>query len=115
MCAFTYEGSRIMNIMGTKGQIRCDMEKNTIEYWDFLTGNKTVETVKINNSGHSGSDDAFMRGFLRTVQTNGQYSISSASQSLQSHLIALAAEESRVTGKTIILEDFKNKMQKVCI
>lgn len=110
MCAFTYEGSRIMNIMGTKGQIKCDMEKNTITYWDFLTGNKHEETVKINASGHSGSDDAFVRGFLRTVQTNGEYSISSAAQSLQSHLMALAAEESRVTGKTVDMEEFKNRI-----
>lgn len=107
MCAFTYEGSRIMNIMGTMGQIKCDMEKSTIEIFDFVTGCKSTIAVKVDVSGHSGSDDAFMRGFLRTVQTNGEYSLSSAEQSVSSHLIALAAEESRISCKTICMKDFK--------
>lgn len=110
MCAFTYEGSRIMQILGTRGQIRCDMEKNSITIWDFLTGNREDITVKTNSSGHSGSDDAFMRGFLHTVETNGVYTLSSAEASLQSHLMALAAEESRVTGKTIQLADFQRSV-----
>lgn len=107
MCAFTLEGSRIMNIMGTKGQIKCDMEKNIIKIFDFATGSKTTISVKVNVGGHSGSDDAFMLGFLRTVQTNGEYCLSSAQQSVSSHLIALAAEESRISNKTICMKDFK--------
>lgn len=99
-----------MNIMGTRGQIRCDMEKNTITAWDFLTGNREDITVKVNASGHSGSDEAFMRGFLRTVETNGAFTLSSAEASMQSHLMALAAEESRVTGKTIQLSEFQDSV-----
>ena len=106
MCAFTYEGSRIMNIMGTKGQIVCDMEKNEIEARDFLTGNRTKHIVKVGNSGHSGSDEKFVRGFLKTVRTNGAFMLSGAESSVESHLIALAAEQSRVTGKTIYMDEF---------
>lgn len=109
MCAFTYEGSRIMNIMGTKGQIVCDMEKNEIEVRDFLTGNKTKHLIKVGASGHSGSDEKFVKGFLKTVETDGAFSLSSAEVSVNSHLMALAAEESRVTGKTIYLDEFKEK------
>ncbi|MEG2037880.1 MAG: Gfo/Idh/MocA family oxidoreductase, partial [Ruthenibacterium sp.] len=106
MCAFTYEGSRIMNLMGTRGQIKADMEKNTIEVFDFLTGNQDVITIETGVGGHSGSDEAFVRGFLRTVETNGAYALSSASQSVQSHLIALAAEQSRVTGQSVCMDAF---------
>lgn len=106
MCAFTYGGSRIMNIMGTHGQILCDMDNNRIEILDFLTGSQDVITVKVGSSGHSGSDDAFMRGFLRTVETNGAFTLSSAEQSVESHLIAMAAEESRITGKTIDMQQY---------
>lgn len=109
MCAFTYEGSRIMNIMGTRGQIVCDMEKNEIEVRDFLTGNKTYHKIKTSVSGHSGSDDRFMKGFIKTVETDGAFTLSSASASVDSHLIALAAEESRVTGKTIDMDEFRNR------
>lgn len=110
MCAFTYEGSRIMNIMGTKGQIVCDMEKNEIEVRDFLTGNKTKHTVKIGTSGHSGSDEKFMKGFLKTVETDGAFTLSSAAMSVESHLIALAAEESRISGKTVYMDEFRDRI-----
>ena len=109
MCAFTYEGSRIMNIMGTKGQIVCDMEKNEIEVMDFLTGNKTCHRIKTGVSGHSGSDDRFMKGFLKTVETDGKYTLSSAAVSVDSHLMALAAEESRLTGQTVYMDEFRRK------
>ena len=100
-----------MNIMGTRGQIRCDMEKNTIEIWDFRTGDHTVLTIETSVAGHSGSDDAFMRGFLKTVASDGAFTLSSASQSVESHLIALAAEQSRVSGKTIRLDEFTAQFQ----
>ena len=112
MCAFTDNGSRFMNIMGTRGQILCDMKRNRIEVLDFRTGMRDVITVKVGNSGHSGSDDAFMRGFLRTVETNGAFTLSSAEQSVESHLIALAAEESRVTGKNIDMKQFAAQIKR---
>lgn len=111
MCAFTYEGSRVLNIMGTRGQMQCDMEKNRIVSLDFLTGNRQEITIKTGIGGHSGSDDAFMRGFLRTVQTNGAFTLSSAAQSVESHLIALAAEESRRTGQTVPMDEFWQKVE----
>lgn len=111
MSAFTYEGSRIMNIMGTRGQIVGDMEKNEIEVRDFLTGNRTRDIIKTGSSGHSGSDEKFMQGFIRTVETDGEYSLSSAEVSVNSHLMALAAEESRITGQTVTLEEYQAKLQ----
>ena len=107
MCAFTYEESRVINIMGTRGQITGDMVNNKIEVRDFLTGNHTACRLKTGSSGHSGSDEKFMQGFIRTVETDGQYSVSSAEVSVNSHLIALAAEESRVTGKTVNMEEYR--------
>lgn len=107
MCAFTYEESRVINIMGTRGQITGDMVKNKIEVRDFLTGNQTAYLIKTGNSGHSGSDEKFMQGFIRTVETNGGFSLSSAEVSVNSHLMALAAEESRLTGKTVYLEEYR--------
>ncbi len=111
MSAFTGKGSRTMNIMGTRGQLLCDMEENRITHIDFLSGDTAEHIVKINASGHSGSDERFMRGFLRTVESDGAYAQSSAEDSVESHLVALAAEESRLTGRTIALESFK-KLQR---
>lgn len=105
MCAFTYGGGRTINLMGTRGQIKGDMESNYIEVWDFTTGNHTEVTVKAPAIGHGGSDESMMRDFVRLVREQG-VSRSSASVSVQSHLVALAGEASRVTGKGIELDEF---------
>ena len=42
MCAFTWEGSRTVKIMGALGQITGDVEENEIQVVSFATGNKTV-------------------------------------------------------------------------
>ena len=109
MCAFTQRCTRILNIMGTRGQIQADMGKNQILVSDFLTGNRDEITVRIPRGGHSGSDTGLMEGFVRTVETDGQFQRSSAEQSLESHLVALAAEESRLTGQTVDLREFRKK------
>ena len=104
-----YEDGVTVSFMGTKGQVVCDMEKNEIEVRDFLTGNKTCHRIKTGVSGHSGSDDRFMKGFLKTVETDGKYTLSSAAVSVDSHLMALAAEESRLTGQTVYMDEFRRK------
>ena len=110
MCAFTGVGSRITNIMGTRGQILGDMEGSWLEIRDFLTDDVTKIQIQTGSSGHSGSDDAFMKGFLRTVATNGAFELSSASMSVESHLVALAAEKSRTEGCTIDMEQYRQAL-----
>lgn len=106
MSAFTGRGSRLLQIMGTHGQLICDMEQSSIEHIDFATNSRRIEYVNTSVDGHSGSDSAFMEGFLRTVDTNGAFSRSSAKDSVESHLVALAAEQSRLRGTTIPMEAF---------
>ena len=47
MCAFTNKCERIINLMGTKGQIRGNMEENEIIVEDFASGNTTKIKVKV--------------------------------------------------------------------
>ena len=102
MCAFTWEGSRTVKIMGALGQITGDVEENEIQVVSFATGDKTVYHLNTDVAGHSGGDAGFMRDVVRQMQTDGAYAgRTNIAQSIESHLIALAAEESRVTGKTI--------------
>ncbi len=110
MCAFTANGSRIMNIMGTKGQIRCDMENNIIITEEFLSGKSETVTLDVSTEGHSGSDRCFMEGLVKTVETNGEYSLSSAKESLESHLVAFAAEKSRLTNTVVNLGEFAKEL-----
>ena len=111
MCAFTNEVSRTLKLMGTKGEIRGAMEKNEIEITDFLTGEKEVITIVPSNSGHGGGDFGLMKDFLEQVRQNGQgESLTSASISVQSHLMAFAAEQSRLQHRVISLKEFKKEV-----
>ncbi|NMA85560.1 MAG: Gfo/Idh/MocA family oxidoreductase [Epulopiscium sp.] len=107
MCAFTNEVSRTMKLMGTKGEIRAVMEKNLIEVTDFSTGK--IEQIIYDEAvhGHGGGDYGIMKDFVEQVRISGkEESITSASTSVQSHLMAFAAEKSRLEGRVIDIEDF---------
>lgn len=97
VCAFTDRCERIINLMGSHGQLRGNMETGELELMDFAAGNQTVFHVHAPSGGHSGSDVSMMRNFVALVARGGE-SRSSARQSVESHLIALAAEESRKNG-----------------
>jgi len=113
MCGFTREQTRIVQIMGTKGEIRGNMEENSISIFDFLTKHETV--IKFDNpvGGHGGGDNGIMRTFLREIQYgNSRDSISSASASVRSHLMAFAAEESRLNeGRSINIDEYYQSLQ----
>lgn len=106
MCAFTQEISRTIKLMGTSGEIRGVMEKGEIEIRDFATG--TTDTIRIpeEGSGHSGGDDGLMSDFIRLVR-DGETSVKySLEDSVQSHMMAFAAEQSRVEHRTVDLDRF---------
>lgn len=110
MCAFTNRCERTITLMGTKGQIKGNMELGELEYIDFLTGKEEIIRLHTSTKGHSGSDEHMMEDFVELVRADGEMgSRSAAALSVESHLAALAAEESRVTGRTILLSEFRNE------
>jgi predicted dehydrogenase len=108
MCGFTREQTRIVQIMGTKGEIRGNMEENCISIFDFLTKQETVINFDNPIGGHGGGDHGIIRTFLREIKSGNKHdSISSASASVRSHLMAFAAEESRLNkGQSIDIDDY---------
>ena len=109
MCGFTRDQTRIVQIMGTRGEIRGNMNENSISLYSFETRNETVLHLREPVSGHGGGDTMIVKNFLDEVRhyDAGSSSLSSASVSLRSHLMAFAAEESRLQkGKSIDLADF---------
>ncbi|WP_350299234.1 Gfo/Idh/MocA family protein [Peribacillus frigoritolerans] len=113
MCGFTREQTRIVQIMGTKGEIRGNMEENSISIFNFLTKHETI--IRFDNpiGGHGGGDNSIIRTFLREIQYgNKQDSVSSVLASVRSHLMAFAAEESRLKqGQSINIDDYYNSLK----
>ncbi len=99
MSAFGENCERIINVMGSRGQIKGDMESNTLEVYDFASGLKSTLVVRIPEGGsHSGSDVSMMREFVELVANGATDSKTGAAASVESHLATLAAEESRLQG-----------------
>lgn len=103
MCAFTETCERTITLMGTRGQIKGNMEENCIQVFDFASGRETILRPRLPVGGHSGSDTLMMREFVALVAAgDGANSRTDAAVSVESHLIALAAEESRLNGGAVI-------------
>jgi len=109
MCAFTGDGTdRRIRIMGTRGELIG--EKNIIEVTSFQNDQKAVYDVTprgVNTfSKHGGGDFGLLRDFISSVREGKSAQLSSSLEvSLESHIMAFAAEESRISGKTIFLKN----------
>ncbi len=71
--------------------------------WIELRDHRSNRQVRYNTgaergSGHGGGDHALMRAFLKSVQRGSEGALTTARQAVESHLMALAAEESRLGG-----------------
>lgn len=102
MTAFCNEGGRRTRIFGTRGSLHADSQSITVT--DFLTGqSETLDTHITNDggilSGHGGGDGGVMDAFLRAVETGDRsHILSGTDETLESHLMVFAAEESRLNG-----------------
>ena len=102
---------RQYHIMCTDGEIEADDRTNTLTIRRFPVNGVAPEQVEVrhieaSNIGHGGSDLVMMEDFF----LRGGAERSSVSRSVESHLMALAAEEARVTGKVVTLAEFRTKV-----
>ena len=105
MCAFTTAGSRTLTIMGTKGDIRADMSANTIRVCAFGGQPEVIDVTKLaaDFSGHGGGDKQLISQFIDIVGGKEPDSrVTTLEASVESHLVALAAEESRKNSGKVI-------------
>ena len=110
LSAFTREISRTIRVFGTMGEIRGHFEKNELEVTCF---GKEPEVIKIEDPGigaHNGSDYHMMDAFVEMLSNeNYEGTLTSAMDSLESHLMAFAAEESRLNNKVINMEEYRKE------
>lgn len=109
MCGFTYEEGRKIKVMGTKGEIVANSDTNEIKYYTYLEKNEHTLIVKP-SGGHMGGDTLIMRDFVNLVAHDGAaQGRTSAEQSVESHVVCLAAEQSRLDGCNVNMQEFLQK------
>jgi predicted dehydrogenase len=110
MTAFSMTTHRTIRLMGTEGEILGDMEDNGIEVREFSSG--AIERISVAHlaSGHSGGDPNLIADFTRLVRARGGGGRTSVLESVQSHLMAFAAEDSRINGGGLVrMSDFRKR------
>jgi len=100
--SFTYDHSRTIKIMGTLGEIEGDMDKGELQL--KLFGANEIEFIHVENNilQHGGGDEGIVKSFLASVDGDNSQNLTSAQESLHSHMICFAAEESRRNNGTVV-------------
>ncbi|WP_339316176.1 Gfo/Idh/MocA family oxidoreductase [Paenibacillus sp. FSL R10-2734] len=112
MNAFSNLSERIIRLYGTKGEIYGDMDRNVIQVTHFTSGITKEIRIPASDTGHGGGDDGIMKDFVALVQSGeGSHSRSSAVVSVQSHLMAFAAETSRKEQRVIQMSEYVENLR----
>lgn len=112
------KGGRVTTIMGTKGELRLDMEDQSMWFYDF----ETRKTSSVYNpdevldqtiaGGHGGGDAGIMSDLYEYIANNNPSdSISDVSISCLSHLICFAAEEARRNNIVVDMKEFISTLE----
>ena len=111
-----FDVGRSIEIMGTRGVLCGGQQFKRLIGCDLLvrdhaTGGETRYQIAADEGGydsHGGGDMGLIRALHREMtEVEPAAMRSSIQRSVQSHLMAFAAEESRLTGRTIGLEEFE--------
>jgi predicted dehydrogenase len=107
MTAFTNMAGRRTSIFGTQGELYCDSD--SIQWTDFRTGSEHHETIDLENGmvNHGGGDYGLMDAFTRALASGDLTQVlSGPAETLESHTIVFAAEQSRLSGQTVQMDEF---------
>ncbi len=110
MSALTQYNTRQAKFMGGKGEMVIDMNTGDITVYPF---GKEVEKYNVSkdlDAGHGGGDAGIIKEFIALMKGEPtSSSLTSLNVSLESHYVALAAEQSRLqNGKVIDTDTLRN-------
>jgi predicted dehydrogenase len=125
--AFTRRMHRSIKVMCEYGEIRADertIEVSTFELQPLFSGflkhllhldRKIIRRIKLYKPwdfskylGHVDADRLFIKSVFQNYPLKNQ-SLTSISESIHAHIAALALEEARVTGETVLIREFIDK------
>lgn len=99
LSALTAKVNRSLKVMCQFGEIRAIEKPYLIETTDFRTDETVSRELDIHDRGHGGGDKAFIRDFMESYLYGKPFN-STLEQAIESHAMALLAEESRKENGT---------------
>jgi predicted dehydrogenase len=116
MHGHSHEEGRTMRYDGTRATLRARFtfgSPDVIEIHDHLTGRVERVSPRATAGGHGGGDEGIVAAFLRAVRDPSAASAGEAAttarESLESHLMAFAAEQARIEGAVVDMARFRKQ------
>ena len=119
MCGHSFQEGRTMRYEGTRATLRGSFSMelgNSLEVHDHLTGEvEHIDTGRGEGSagyrdGHGGGDSGIFAAFVAAVRGREGGS-TGAAESLESHLLAFAAEAARLDGGVVQMDEFRSPFE----
>ena len=110
MTAFTELCRRTVKVTGTLGEVEGDLKENKLLLHRFGMPEQVIDlgNAKSEFAGHGGGDMGLMDNLCALLSGGGTQGLTSIDASVESHVMALAAEASRLAGgETVTLADFE--------
>ncbi|MGV3614705.1 MAG: Gfo/Idh/MocA family protein [Fimbriimonas sp.] len=103
MTAFTPTGGRFVRIHGTRGFLDAKIDQNVIDVWEFWRDNRhTRHDIPAESGTHGGADGRLIGNFIAAVMAGDPLLVrTDTRESLRTHTIAFAAEQSRRTRESV--------------
>ncbi len=117
LCGMTNKMHRTIHVMCENAEVYGDDDTGEIRIIPFRSNNSDAFEEQIIHieevtGYHGGGDVGLMNDFLASLGKGRKESRTSIGKSVESHLMACAAEESRTTGRTILMADFEKSLNK---
>ena len=117
LSGFTNRMTRTIKIMGEDGEIRASEDANEIEIIRFAGNWKEPAEREIirpaeATSGHNGGDSGIVEDFLDILEGKMLESATDIHESVESHMMACAAEEARLTGSVVNIAEYRRKHER---
>lgn len=115
MSAFTKYPGRRIRVMGTLGLLEGDASRGVVEVTEFGHPAEEIDVSRAaaDREGHAGGDAPLVYSFLDMLASgDGGKNLTSIDASVHSHVMAMAAEESRLAhGRRVEIAEFEQRYQ----
>jgi predicted dehydrogenase len=113
MHAFSHENCRTIRYDGTRASLRGHGGKGELTLYEFRAMKERAVPIDAARGGHGGGDAGLMNAFAEALRGEGSALRTSARDSLESHLMAFAAEESRLNGGQVIeMDEYRARIER---
>jgi predicted dehydrogenase len=113
--SLTMQGSshlegRTIRIDGTRATLLANEARGEVQIHDHRTGQAERIARPRGVGGHGGGDDGLMRAFVGALRGDRARVLTSARESVASHLMAFAAEQARTSGEGVDMDRYRRSV-----